>query len=233
MRPMPNAHTHRLPAADRQRQLLEAALNVFSRRGFKGATTKEIAAAAGVTEAIIFQHFPTKDALYSAVLELHLDIGEEQQWIAEINDCMERNDDEGLFRTFMHQILLSYRCDTALERVILFAALEGHEQGVARLQKQFAPIFERLLEYIAHRQRQGAFIKCDPHAILLGLGALAHQYGLLTRIFRAPIPDVPDERMSELFARILMHGVRENASPRLPKNKKQKSAGPSNRKAKK
>jgi hypothetical protein len=94
-------------------------------------------------------------------------------------------------------------------------------------------VVERLLEYIARRQRQGALIKCDPHAILLGLGGMAHQYGLLTRIFRAPIPDVPDEGMSELFARILMHGVRGNASGGSPKSKKQKPANPSNRKAKK
>jgi AcrR family transcriptional regulator len=85
---MPNTLTPRLHAADRQRQLLEVALNIFSRRGFKGATTKEIAAAAGVTEAIIFQHFPSKEALYSAVLELHLDTDTEQKWVAEINDCM-------------------------------------------------------------------------------------------------------------------------------------------------
>ena len=72
---MANEHTphNRMSAADRQRQLLEVSMNAFSRRGFKGTTTKEIAATAGVTEAVIFQHFPSKEALYSAVLELHLD----------------------------------------------------------------------------------------------------------------------------------------------------------------
>ena len=146
---------------------------------------------------------------------------------------MKRNDDEALFRSFMHRILHAYRCDTALQRVILFAALEGHEQGLVRIQKQLAPLVERLLEYIARRQRQGAFVKCDPHAILLGIGGMAHQYGLLSRIFRAPIPDVPDERMSELFSRILFHGVRGNASCRPNKSIKQRPAAPNKRKAKK
>jgi TetR/AcrR family transcriptional regulator len=227
------AHTHRLKAADRQRQLLEAALNVFSRRGYKGTTTKEIAAAAGVTEAIIFQHFPSKEALYSAVLEIHLDTDEEQKWIAEINDCIERNDDEELFKVFMHRVLHSYRCNTALERVVLFAALEGHEQGLIRLQKQFTPVMERFLKYVARRQRQGALIKCDPHIILLCIGGMSHQYGLLSQIFRAPIPDVPDKRMSELFTKILLHGVRGNLSGRLQRTKKQKDAHIKNRKVKK
>ena len=61
--------TPRLPAEDRRRQLLETALGLFSKKGFDGTTTKEIAAAAGVTEAIIFRHFPTKQELYSAVLD--------------------------------------------------------------------------------------------------------------------------------------------------------------------
>jgi TetR/AcrR family transcriptional regulator len=222
---MESAHPHRLKAADRQRQLLEAALNVFSRRGFKGTTTKEIAAAAGVTEAIIFQHFPSKEALYSAVLELHLDTDDDQKWLVEINDCMKRNDDEELFEVFMHRVLHSYRCNTALQRVVLFAALEGHEQGLIRMRRQFAPVLERFLGYVARRQRQGALVKCDPNVILLCIGGMAHQYGLLSHIFHAPIPEIPDERMSELFTKILMHGVRGNSSGRLAKNKK-KSAHP-------
>jgi len=230
---MPNTQTHRLPAADRQRQLLEAALLIFSQRGFKGATTKDIAAAAGVTEAIIFQHFPSKEALYSAVLELHLHAPDEQKWAAEIGGYMERNDDEGLLQAFVLRILRSYRCDTALERVILFAALEGHEQGLTRLQQQFAPVFERLLEYITRRQGDGAFVDGDPHSILLGFGAIAHQYGLLTQIFHAPIPVAPDEEMARLFTGILMDGVRGNESSRQRTRTRGMSAKQSDRKAKK
>ena len=223
---------HRMPAADRQRQLLEVALNAFSRRGFKGATTKEIAAAAGVAEAVIFQHFPSKEALYSAVLELHLETSDERQWIAEVSGCMERNDDEGVFLSFIRRILNSYRVDPLINRVILFAALEGHEQGLARMRKEFAPIFEKLMEYIARRQREGALADCNPHAIMIGLGGIAHQYGLITQIFRAPSPDISDEEMAPLFTRILLHGVRETSSATADDGKNQKPAESSHRKAK-
>ena len=108
-----------MSGADRQHQLLEVALNAFSRRGFKGTTTKEIASAAGVAEAVIFQHFPSKEALYSAVLELHLETGDEQSWIEEVSDFMERNDDEGVFRSFILRILNSYSRDPLIQRVIL------------------------------------------------------------------------------------------------------------------
>jgi TetR/AcrR family transcriptional regulator len=210
---------HRMSAVDRQRQLLEVALNVFSRRGFKGATTKEISAAAGVAEAIIFQHFPSKEALYSAVLELHLETEDEQKWIEEIDEYMKRNDDERLFRSFMLRILRSYRNDPMIQRVIMFAALEGHEQGLARLQKQFSPILERFIEYISRRQSEGALLDCDPHAIMISLAGIAHQYGLITQILRAPAPDVPDEEMAQLFTRILLHGVQGTTSAEEDGNK--------------
>jgi TetR/AcrR family transcriptional regulator len=200
---------HRMPAADRQRQLLEVALNAFSRRGFKGTTTKEIAAAAGVAEAVIFQHFPSKEALYSAVLELHLDLGDEQEWFQEVSDRMERNDDEGVFRLFIRRILHGYRTDPLIQRVILFAALEGHEQGLTRMRKQITPIFEHFMAYIVRRQGEGALARCDPHAIMIGLGGIAHQYGLITQIFRGPAPEDSDEDMARLFTRMLLHGVRE------------------------
>src|SRR5260370_41853057 len=90
--------TPRLPASDRRRQLLETALDLFSRKGFEGTTTKEIAAAAGVTEAIIFRPFPNKQALYTAVIDFHHEDGEFDQWRATWQGHMERHPDAGLIR---------------------------------------------------------------------------------------------------------------------------------------
>src|SRR3954452_1758287 len=111
--------TPRLPASDRRRQLLETALDFFSRKGFEGTTTKEIAAAAGVTEAIIFRHFPTKQALYNAVLHFHHEDGELDKCLAEWKDLMDRNDDEGLIRAIIDRIIQAYRPDARVERVLL------------------------------------------------------------------------------------------------------------------
>jgi TetR/AcrR family transcriptional regulator len=229
-----SARHSRMTAAERQNQLLEVAMSAFARRGFKGTTTKEIAAAAGVAEAVIFQHFPSKEALYSAVLDLHLDAADEQKWIKGISDCMERNDDEGVIQSLIRRILNSYRWNPLIERVILFAALEGHEQGLSRMKRQFAPVLERFMEYIARRQREGAFVNCNPHAIMTGLGGIAHQYGLITQIFGGPAPDVSDEEIAQVFTLILLHGIRQQSSTKANGDKTtQKSAKKSARKAKK
>ncbi len=60
----------RLSTTDRKEAILTAATPIFARHGRAGATTKAIADAAGVSEALLFKHFPTKDALY-AQLECH------------------------------------------------------------------------------------------------------------------------------------------------------------------
>ena len=59
----------RLPAAERRRALVEAALRVFSEGSYSGATTADIARAAGVSEPILYRHFASKRDLYFACLE--------------------------------------------------------------------------------------------------------------------------------------------------------------------
>src|SRR5438067_412687 len=194
--------TSRMPAGDRRTQLLEIALNVFSRKGFNGATTKEIAAAAGVTEAIIFRHFPTKQALYQAVLESQIGCTGFKEWMAEARACMERNDDEGLFRTIAKVIIRSYSGDARHERVMLFAALEGNEQGLAHYRSFSIPIFELLRDYLTKRQRDGALAEHDPGAILAAISGMAQRYAMYTRMFGFP-SEFSDEEAVATFTCIL------------------------------
>ena len=59
----------RLPAAERSAQLLDVARSVFARDGYRGASMEAIAEAAGVTKPVLYQHFSSKHALYSSLLE--------------------------------------------------------------------------------------------------------------------------------------------------------------------
>lgn len=53
-----------MTAEDRKLAIVQAALPLFARKGFAQTTTKELAKAAGVSEPILYRHFPSKDALY-------------------------------------------------------------------------------------------------------------------------------------------------------------------------
>ncbi len=54
---------------DRRLSLLQAALDLFSTQGYAATTTKAIAERSGVTEAILFRHFPTKEELLRALMD--------------------------------------------------------------------------------------------------------------------------------------------------------------------
>jgi AcrR family transcriptional regulator len=59
----------RLPASERRQAIIEAATRVFVRSSYSGATTADIARAAGVSEPILYRHFDSKRELYLACLQ--------------------------------------------------------------------------------------------------------------------------------------------------------------------
>jgi AcrR family transcriptional regulator len=59
--------TSKLSSEERRAAIIQAVQKVFAEKGFDGTTTRELAEAAGVSEALLFKHFPNKEALYSAM----------------------------------------------------------------------------------------------------------------------------------------------------------------------
>jgi AcrR family transcriptional regulator len=59
----------RLPAEERRRAILKAALRVFSSGSYAGATTAEIAREAGVSEPVLYRHFASKRDLWTECLD--------------------------------------------------------------------------------------------------------------------------------------------------------------------
>jgi TetR/AcrR family transcriptional regulator, transcriptional repressor of aconitase len=60
----------RLDGDERRKAIVAAAVPLFARKGFAGTTTKELAEAAGISEALLFRHFPSKKHLYDEILRL-------------------------------------------------------------------------------------------------------------------------------------------------------------------
>ena len=60
----------RLDGDERRKTIVAAAVPLFARKGFAGTTTKEVAETAGISEALLFRHFPSKKQLYSEILRL-------------------------------------------------------------------------------------------------------------------------------------------------------------------
>jgi AcrR family transcriptional regulator len=58
----------RLTADERRSAIVQAATKVFAENGFHGTTTRQLAKAAGVSEALLYKHFPSKESLFDAML---------------------------------------------------------------------------------------------------------------------------------------------------------------------
>src|SRR5919109_454916 len=62
--------TTRLEGDERRKAIVAAAVPLFARKGFAGTTTRELAEAAGISEGLLFRHFPSKKHLYGEILRL-------------------------------------------------------------------------------------------------------------------------------------------------------------------
>jgi TetR/AcrR family transcriptional regulator, transcriptional repressor of aconitase len=60
----------RLDSDERHKAIVAAAVPLFARKGFAGTKTKELAEVAGISEALLFRHFPSKKHLYDEILRL-------------------------------------------------------------------------------------------------------------------------------------------------------------------
>jgi AcrR family transcriptional regulator len=59
--------TSKLSSEERRTAIIKAVRKLFAEKGFYGTTTRELADAAGVSEALLFKHFPSKETLFSAI----------------------------------------------------------------------------------------------------------------------------------------------------------------------
>jgi AcrR family transcriptional regulator len=158
---------------DRRQDILNAAMELFARNGFRGTTTRDLAAHAGVNEAIIFRHFNTKQALYSAILESKACEKQEDASHAEIAALAAGSDDAKFFEALGRSFLERHEKDTTFVRLLLFSALEGHELSEMFLASMASR--NPVVEYIRKRMQEGAFRELNPELAAKGLiGMLVH-----------------------------------------------------------
>lgn len=171
----------RLSARDRRHQILEVASGIFARKGYQGTTTREIAEEAGVNEALLFRHFPSKETLYWTMLEELCSAGGRRERMKNI--LRQGGTDFEVFRAIARETLLRSARDRELTRLLWFTALENHELSVRFFNSFVADYYEALAGHIRARIRQGAFRKVDPLLAARGfLGMVAYHF-LIQELF--------------------------------------------------
>jgi TetR/AcrR family transcriptional regulator len=212
----PGTSRMRLKAGERRDQLLGIARKLFAENGFENTTTKAIAAAAGVSEAIIFRHFSSKEALYASILDQKADEIGIRTWGAELDACAAREDDEALIFSVVKRILEADRKDPEFQKLMIQASLSGHPLHKITAQR-LSPLQRFLCNYVKKRQKKGAFQKCDPRLAAYAIIGVPSYCGLSKILFGAEDLKLSEEQMALSFTRLLVEGLR--VPSKLPRRK--------------
>ncbi len=198
----------------RREQILQTAVDLFSKKGFKGTTTKEIAKAAGVSEAMVFRHFSSKDELYGAILHSKgcQDGFRDFPWNKneDLRIAIREKDDFTVFYHIALDALNKHHTDVGFMRLLFYSALEEHELAERFFGEFVAQIYGFIGGYIEERQQDGAFCQIEPKvAVRAFLGMIIHHS--LNNILwdkQRNILDISNEEAAKNFAEILMRGIR-------------------------
>ncbi len=170
----------RISAEHRRQQILEVAMRLFARRGFDGVTTRQIAKRAGVTEALIFRHFPRKQDLYWAVIEYKCSARHTDA----IYQKLETNgNDLATLSLLAEELLRRMSEDQTLFRLLLFSALEQHSLSRRFFRTHIAERYEILAAYIRRRIREGAFHRTNPLLAARGFFGMVVYHILIQELF--------------------------------------------------
>lgn len=209
--------TARMNAEDRRRQIIDIAIRLFSQKGFQGTTTKEIALAAGVNEAIIFRHFATKKDLYSAILDRKSCGPDVQEFEAEIGEAINRKDDRVVFETLAFHILDGHDRDDSFMRLLLYSALEGHELAEMFYRTQITQYYRELAGYFRNRIAEGVFRRVDPMTAVRAFIGMVVYHAQMNRFYGRDLLNIDNREAARRFTELFLAGMTAGAEPAPPR----------------
>jgi AcrR family transcriptional regulator len=197
-------------AGDERRQMiLTEAMRLFSEDGFRGTTTKKIAEAAGISEAMVFRHFANKEELYSAILDRKACSHKLDDPLESVKEQIANKDDFGLFYGFALNALEHHKEDQEFIRLLLFSALEGHDLAKMFFGSFVTGMYETLSAYISERQRDGVFKEIEPKAVVRAFVGMLIHHSLTNMLFdpEQKLLRISEEEAARSFATILLEGI--------------------------
>ena len=198
----------RMPSGDRRELILKTARELFARTGLEGARTADLARAAGVSERLLYKHFPSKGALHEAALKSFTD-----EIIAEARQIMSLEPSTStlvLLTHFMVSQLLSHSAERDAFMRLALRSMAG-DGGFARFgRKQILALQAKIQQCIENAIKSGDITKGTPgprmcawllEAIATGVG-----FGLLPE---TPVVDygMPREQIIEQVVLFSLRGM--------------------------
>lgn len=188
----------------RQEQILEAALQVFSRRGFDRATVPDVAREAGVAVGTIYNYYQSKRDLLVAITH---------KYIIEPFTVIIRNPPAEGDAAYMAAIMEN-RLNLGLENMGKFLPLLSEVQRDAELRRSYAeqvvqPIMGIMEKYVASRVKKGAFRDINPAFVTRAIGGMVIGFMLLYGIEgeKSPLHDIDRKKLANELTELVLKGL--------------------------
>jgi len=198
-----------MTAAERRAQIINVSKKLFSQKGFNGTTTKKIAEASGISEAMIFCHFGSKEDLYTAIIDQRIqEVGD-----AFSDEALRAHDDERVFGELARFILDKTSENPTMLRLLYFSALEGHQLSDIFYAKHEIKKVMKLVDYIHLRISEGAFRELDPVLVARAFIGMLYTYVTAQHLFDAGryYPKATHDDVIQSFLSIFLHGIKQPA----------------------
>jgi AcrR family transcriptional regulator len=176
---MQNTETfgHRKPATEER--ILAAAASLFSKLGYNGVSTRDIASAASVNEVTVYRHFPRKRDLYTAVLDAELRrVSLRGDLLAKIAHAP----DARMALTYTFEVIASAVLrEPALLRLVLYSSLELSSELDSKLRSNVGELVEVVTRYLEPWVARGELRCSNAKALTFALIAIVGFYEPLYR----------------------------------------------------
>ncbi|MFD1343883.1 TetR family transcriptional regulator C-terminal domain-containing protein [Litorisediminicola beolgyonensis] len=169
-RPDPEKKPSRIQQRNRRR-ILEAALDVFSAEGFRGATLDAIAEAAGMSKPNVLYYFDSKETIHVTLLN-----GLMETWVEPLRALRDDADPvEALMAYVMTKLEMS-RTMPRESRLFANEILQGAPRMGPHLQRGLKPLFDRKCALISGWVQAGRLAEIDPAHLLMTIWAVTQHY---------------------------------------------------------
>lgn len=155
----------------RKAVILSAALSVFARLGLDGASVDAIARAAGLSKANLLYYYPSKDALYVAVLEQGL-----SRWLAPLAGFRPEDDPAEAISALIHAKLAMSRDHPEVSRLFALEMLRGAPLLKPVLAGPLKAVFDAKVAVIEDWVATGKLASVDPPHLIFAIWALTQHY---------------------------------------------------------
>lgn len=190
----------------RRQAIIAAAVKLFSERGFRGVTTREIASEVGVTEPVLYHHFPSKQDLYSAIIERKIEQGKDLFSKFE-KVCQDPLPIDQFFMDLGLLIVEWHDSDPTFLRLMMFATLEDHELSEL-FHNQMSHRFNQTLVGAIERHLKGAHChEVNAEIASYTFCSMIVHHCLERLIFKYKFINIPDETAVRSMVNIFLYGL--------------------------